>query len=329
MKKVLSLMLVLTFCVLLGAPAMAAEENVTIRWGNVFAPDMPFNQGIERFKELVEEKSDGRISVELYPNSQLGSNGDLMSMLIEGSNQMGNEGAGFLADWAPKFLIGEAVYAFNSVDHMLSVMHGELGQEMCDQLLEMQGIRVIDIWYYGTRHITANKLIDTPEDMAGLKMRVPNGPLYISNGTALGANPTPLALSEVYLALQTGVIDAQENPLPTIVSNKFEEVQDYLILTGHNYNFNVIEVNDEWWQTLSADDQDLITECIREAGEYQMEIALTQEEEMLKTLEEEGMTIHTPDVEAFREAAGAYMVETYADQWGEGFYESVQSMTTE
>ena len=321
MKKGIALLLVLAMTLCASA---AFAEDVTIRWGNVFAPDMPFNLGVTRFAEDIAEKTDGRIKVEFYPSSQLGSNNALMSMLTEGSNQMGNEGGGFLSDLAPKFLIGEAVYAFKSVDHMLKVMNSEPGQEMFDELLANQGVRVIDVWYYGTRHITSNKEINTPADMAGMKMRVPNGPLYISNGTALGANPTPLALSEVYLALQTGVIDAQENPLPTIDANKFQEVQDYLILTGHNYNFNVIMVNDEFWQGLSAEDQQLITESVKAAGEYQMGIALEQETALLTSFEEAGMKIHTPDVEAFRTTAGEYMVKTYAPIWGEGFYEAVQ-----
>ena len=328
MKKILTIILALMLILVSNSFARGNSEadGITIRWGNVFGPDIPFNLGVNHFKSLIEEKSDGRIKVEFYPNSQLGSNGDLMGMLIDGTNQMGNEGGGFLSDYASKFLIGEAVYAFNSIDHMLAVMNSELGQEMYDQLLAENGIRVIDVWYYGTRHITANKEINTPSDMAGLKMRVPNGPLYISNGIALGANPTPMALSEVYLALQTGVIDAQENPLPTISSNKFNEVQDYLILTGHNYNFNVIMVNEAFWQSLADEDKKLITECVKEAGEYQKAIAIEEEESLIEEFEENGMIIHTPDIEAFREHASRYMIDRYSSEWGEGFYEAVQSM---
>jgi tripartite ATP-independent transporter DctP family solute receptor len=329
MRKLMTVTMVLLLAITAAFANAAVEEaeskTVTLRWGNVFGPDIPFNQGVSYFKQMVEEKSGGRIKIEFYPSSQLGGNGDLMGMLIEGTNQIGNEGGGFLSDYASKFLVSEAVYAFNSVDHMLKVMNGELGQEMYDQLLEERGIRVIDVWYYGTRHITSNKLIDTPADMAGLKMRVPNGPLYISNGTALGATPTPLALSEVYLALQTGVIDAQENPLPTINSNKFNEVQKYLILTGHNYNFNVIMVNDEFWQSLSESDKALISECIKEAGEYQKKISLEQEKSLINDFKAAGMIVHTPDVAAFRKQAGEYMVKTYSSQWGEGFYETIQA----
>lgn len=330
MKRIIliTLILMMVFSGVFAGGASESSRSATIkmRWGNVFGPDIPFNLGVAHFKEAIEERSNGRIKMEFYPSSQLGNNGDLMSMLIEGTNQIGNEGGGFLSDYASKFLIGEAVYAFNSVDHMLKVMNGELGQEMYDQLLTERGLRVIDVWYYGARHITANKMIDTPADLAGLKMRVPNGPLYISNGTALGANPTPLALSEVYLALQTGVIDAQENPLPTIESNKFNEVQKYLILTGHNYNFNVVMVNDAFWQSLSQEDQALITECVKEAGEYQKAIALEQEQSLIDEFKASGMIVHTPKVDLFRDKASAYMVEKYASQWGEGFYEAVQAM---
>jgi len=301
------------------------EKSINIRWGNVFAPEMPFNQGTRRFKELVETESNGRITVDLFPGAQLGNNNELMGMLTEGTNQMGNEGGGFLAQWAPKFLVSEAVYAFRDIDHMLKVMNSEIGQEMFDQLLESRGVRVIDVWYYGTRHISAKKLINTPEDLQGVKMRVPDGPLYIENGKALGANPTPMTLSEVYMALHTGVIDAQENPLPTIYQNKFHEVQDYIILTGHNYNFNVIMVNEEFWNSLSKSDQDLIVRCVKEAGEYQKQIALQEEEALISIFQEEGITIHTPDIEAFKTRAREHLVRRFASEWGEGFYESIQN----
>ncbi|WP_079988096.1 sialic acid TRAP transporter substrate-binding protein SiaP [Anaerotruncus rubiinfantis] len=308
-----------------GQNAPAAQEPIEIRWGNVFAPDLPFNQGTAKFKELVESRSDGRITVNLFPSSQLGNNNEIMGMLVEGTNQMGNEGGGFLAQWAPKFLVSEAVYAFRDIDHMMSVMTGEIGQEMFAELLESRGIRVIDVWYYGTRHISTNKQIDTPADLKGVKMRVPDGPLYIANGNALGASPTPISLSEVYLSLKTGVIDAQENPLPTIYQNKFQEVQKYIIMTGHNYNFNTVMVNDAFWQGLSKEDQDLIVQCVKEAGEYEKEIALQQESDLVAKLEAEGVTVHTPDVEAFRAAATKYMTENFDSEWGEGYYEGVQS----
>ncbi len=307
------------------APGQPSAEPIEIRWGNVFAPDLPFNQGTAKFKELVESRSGGRITVSLFPSSQLGNNNEIMGMLVEGTNQMGNEGGGFLAQWAPKFMVSEAVYAFRDIDHMMAVMTGEIGQEMFDELLAARGVRVIDVWYYGTRHISANKLIDTPADLNGVKMRVPDGPLYIANGNALGASPTPISLSEVYLSLKTGVIDAQENPLPTIYQNKFQEVQDYIILTGHNYNFNTVMVNEEFWQGLSAEDQELILACAHEAGEYEKEIALSQEAELVDQFKAEGLTVHTPDLEAFRTAAAAYMTEHLDSEWGEGFYEKVQS----
>ena len=301
------------------------DGPIVIKWGNVFSTDMPFNQGVEKAIELVEEKSNGDIEIQFFPSSQLGSNTEMMAMLSGGTTQMGNEGGGFLSQWAPKFLVSEAVYAFRDIDHMFSVMNGEPGQEMFGELLEERGVRVIDVWYYGTRHITAKKPIYTPDDLKGLKMRVPDGELYISNGKALGATPTPMTLSEVYLSLNTNVIDSQENPLTAIYSNKFYEVQDYVSLTGHNYNFNTVMVNDDFWQSLSQEHRDIITESIKEAGEYQLEIALDEEAKLVEQLEVEGVTFIEPDTEQFREEAGKYMISEYEDVWGKGYYESIQS----
>ncbi len=324
-KRSIGLVVLLVGMLLFSNLATAAKKPIIIKWGNVFAMDMPYNQGVQKAIELVKQRSNNEIQIQFFPSGQLGKNTDMMAMLAQGISQMGNEGGGFLSQWAPKFLVSEAVYAFNSVDHMFKVMNGPIGQEMFDELLKSRGIRVLDVWYYGTRHITANKPIRTPKDLNGVKMRVPDGPLYTANGEALGANPTPMTLSEVYLSLNTGVIDAQENPLPTIDSFKFYEVQKYLIQTGHNYNFNVVMVNDKFWKSLSSKQRDLISNALKEGGEYALKVALEQEQAMVQKLKDNGMTVITPDVKAFRDAASKKMVEKFENRWGKGFYESVQA----
>lgn len=317
---------VVMMLVVLGVSSMAclAGENIVIKWGNVFAPDMPFNQGVLKVAEVVAERSNNQIQIEFFPSSQLGNNTQLMAMLVQGTNHVGNEGGGFLSQWSPKFLVSEAVYAFKDIDHMFKVMRGPIGEEMFKDLLEKRGLRVIDVWYYGTRHVTSNKPIRTPQDMKGLKMRVPDGPLYIANGEALGAKPTPMTLSEVYLSLKTGVIDAQENPLPTINSFKFYEVQKYLILTGHNINFNVIMVNEKFWQGLTDEQRAIITDAVKKGGEYALELTVQSEKDLISNLEASGMTVIKPDIDAFRTPASDYMISKFSGKWGEGFYESVQ-----
>lgn len=324
-KKSIGLVVLLVGVLLFSNLATAAKKPIVIKWGNVFALDMPYNQGVQKTIELVNKRSNNEIQIQFFPSGQLGKNADMMAMLTQGVSQMGNEGGGFLSQWAPKFLVSEAVYAFNSVDHMFKVMNGPIGKEMYDQLLKSRGVRVIDVWYYGTRHITSNKPVRTPEDLKGIKMRVPDGPLYTANGEALGANPTPMTLSEVYLSLKTGVIDAQENPIPTIDSFKFYETQKYLILTGHNYNFNVVMVNDKFWKKLSAKHRKIILGAIQEGGEYALKVALEQEENLIQKLKDNGMTVINPDVNAFKRAAAKKMVEKFENRWGKGFYESVQA----
>ncbi|WP_373893750.1 sialic acid TRAP transporter substrate-binding protein SiaP [Virgibacillus sp. CBA3643] len=307
-----------------GDGAETSSDEIVMTWGNVYSSTMPFNQGINKVQDILESESDGQISIDLYPDSQLGSNSDLMSNLVGGTSQIGNEGGGFLSQWVPEFSVSEAVYAFNDVDHMFSVMDGPIGQDMFDKLLEERSVRVIDVWYYGTRHVTSNKEINTPGDLEGIKMRVPDGPLYIANGEALGADPTPMPLSEVYLALQTGTIDAQENPLSAIDSYKYYEVQDYINLTAHNYNFNVIMVNEEFWQGLTDDQRTLIEEAIKEGGETTLSLTLEQEESLITELEEQGVIINEPNLEEFEQQAGEKMIESYQNEWDEGFYESVK-----
>ncbi len=324
--KTCLLLLVILLVVIAGVSnVLAAPNKVIIKWGNVFSADMPFNQGVKKVSEILAEKSNNSIQIQLFPSSQLGNNTELITMLTRGTTQMGNEGGGFLSQWAPKFLVSEAVYAFRDVDHMFKVMNGPIGQEMFADLLAKCGVRVLDVWYYGTRHVTSNKKIYSPADMRGLKLRVPDGPLYVANGEALGADPTPMTLSEVYLSLKTGVIDAQENPLPTIYAYKFYEVQKYLILTGHNINFNVIMVNDKFWQGLSDDQRNMILTAVKEGGKYALRVALEAEENLLDELQKEGMTVINPDIDAFRTRASKIMVEKFQDQWGKGFYESIQN----
>lgn len=300
------------------------SSEIEMTWANVYSSTMPFNDGVRKVKEILEAESNGNITLNIYPDSQMGDNSDLMSNLVSGTSQIGNEGGGFLSQWVSDFLISEAVYAFNSVDHMFEVMDGPIGQDMFDQLLEERGVRVLDVWYYGTRHVTSNKPINTPEDLNGLKMRVPDGPLYIANGKALGAEPSPMPLSEVYLALQTGTIDAQENPLTAIDAYNYQEVQDYINLTAHNYNFNVVMVNEEFWQGLTEEQREIVSDAVEEGGETTLSQTLEQEEKLLTELEDQGMAINKPDIEEFEEQASQSIIEEFEDEWGEGYYESIK-----
>jgi len=208
---------------------------------------------------------------------------------------------------------------------MNKVMDGAVGEEMRDELLKGRGLRILTTFYYGRRHLTANKSITKPEEMKGFKLRTPQVPVILEMAKSWGANPTPLAIGELYLALKTGVVDGQENPIPTIDAFKFYEAQKFIMLTGHIITPLPVIINERTWRKLSPDHQKVLMDTVLEAREVNNKLTLSQEESLLANFKKAGMTVIQPDVEAFRKAsAGAR--EKLDGVWGKGLYEKIVSV---
>lgn len=305
--------------------ADAKDESTVLKLGHALPADHTVDKASKRFAELVEEKTEGEVKVEVLPASQLGNEREMLEQLSIGAQDMGVIVSGAHSSLAPEFGITSLVYAFRDIEHAEAIMNGEIGEELTDKLLEQHNIRVIDpFWYYGTRHLTANDKITTPEELKGKKIRVPELEIQVEGLKAMGADATPVDFNELYMALETGVVNGEENPATTIRSSAFNEVQDYLMLTGHITSNFMISISDPVFQELTEEQQEHLIESAKEAGLYNNEITVEEEEEALKELEESGMEFVEVDKEEFSKA-GKEVADQHKDDWGD-LYERIQKV---
>ncbi len=312
------------FCGLL-APQASAGETLVMKWGVVLQPEHPFVLGMKKTAEIVGQKTNNRIQIQVFPSAQLGTGKDMIEAVVFGSQAMATEGAAMFSQWSPRLSIMEAPYIFRDVEHMYKVMKGPIGQEMQEELVAKRGLRSLGVLYYGVRHLTTNKPVTKPEDVKGMKLRVPEVPLYLEMARAWGANPTPMAFAELYLALKQGTVDAQENPIPTINSGKFYEVQKYLILTGHIMVPQFHAISDKLWKSLSAADQKILQDAVDEGIAFSNATLIKQEQSLVDEFKAKGMQVITPDVEAFRKASMA-AIPKLEEKWGKGLYERITAV---
>lgn len=267
-------------------------------------------QAVERFKEEVEELTNGELTIEIFGNGTLGEDNELVEGLDVGTTDIWVGGAGVLSSASETAQIFTVPFMFNDQEHFENVYNGEIGQEISDSITEESGARILSYLSRGARMLTVNKEVTTPEDLSGLKIRVPDSPVFVKSFETLGAAPTPMAFGEVFTALQQGVIDGQENPLSLIYNSQFNEVVDYLVMTEHVREPITIVISDDTFSSLSSEHQEALTEAANgEAKSFAAEEVASGEEEYLTLLEEAGMTIVEPDLAAFQEKLDGF-VET-------------------
>ncbi|MCD6462637.1 MAG: sialic acid TRAP transporter substrate-binding protein SiaP [Thermotogae bacterium] len=330
MKKVL-IMLLIAFGVMLMAET---KPEYVLRFNTVAAPGQPQVKAMEKFAEIVEELSGGKIKVEVYHSGQLGDQKTALLAVMRGDLEMTSDAApSWFADLGgmPEFGVFGAAYVFKDLDHMYRVMSSKMVQELFDKLAKKTNLRVLDTWYLGTRELNLTKKagpVRRPEDLKGIKLRMPNNKAFLDMGRALGAKPTPMGFGEVYLALKTGTIDGQDNPLPTDLAAKFVEVTHYIILTDHQIGMINPVINEKLWQSMPEEYRVYIKKAMEVARYYMNYIVLEQEAKLLKLFKEKyGMEIIVPDKEAFIKHAKEYYSQPEFDKlWGKGMYEKIQSM---
>lgn len=309
----------------LAAPVGA--QTVTIRWGDVVPATHPSVQMIERIAADVKAKSNGRIQIQAFPAGQLGGSRDMIDAVANGAQQIVTEGAANFGAWVPSISVVEAPYVWRDAAHLQKAMSGPIGQKFNETLVKARGMRILGTTYYGTRHITTtSKEVKSPADMVGFKLRVPENDVFKAMAEAWGAKPTPMNFGELYLALKQNVVDGQENPLPTIKSGKFDEVQKYLVLSGHIITPRLVVVNEAFWQGLSAADRKLIEDAIRAGIAWQDEELAKQEKSLVDTFKAAGMTVITPDANAFRAPVLAKVPKMFESKWGAGTFEAIQAI---
>jgi tripartite ATP-independent transporter DctP family solute receptor len=298
----------------------------TLRWATVLATNHPSVQMMERVAKQVREETGGAVEIQTFPAGQLGSSRDVIESTSSGAIQIVDEGAAQFGQFVPQFSILEAPYIWRDAQHVRRVLGSPIVDEMNAMLVAKRSMRIIGSTYYGKRHVTSgSKAINTVDDMKGFKLRIPEVDTFRAMAEAWGARPTPLNIGELYLALSQGAVDGQENPLPTIQSNKFYEVQKYLVLTGHIITPRLIAVNEAAWQALQPKERQSLKSAIETHGQAQDAEILSQEGKLVDTFKAAGMTPIQPDVESFRKPVLASLPAKFEAKWGKGLWERIAS----
>jgi tripartite ATP-independent transporter DctP family solute receptor len=274
-----------------------------LKWAHVYETSEPYHTAAVWAAGEIKKRTNGRYDVEVFPASSLGKETDINQGLTLGTVDIIYTGQLFAGRTHGPLAIGGAPYMFRDFEHWrkfsTSTLFAELGEGYRQK---SGGNKVVAITYYGERHVTSNKAINKPEDMKGLKIRVPDAPLYTMFPRAVGANPTPIAFAEVYLALQNGTVDAQENPLPTIDAKKFYEVQKFIVLTGHITDALLTIVGGPTWSKLSDADKKTFEAVLSEAAAKATNEIIDIEKKMAAEFEKRGKTVTRVDRKPFREA---------------------------
>lgn len=311
---------------LLAAPAVLRAQARTLRFGHVHAIDHPHQKGAERAAAVLTERTGGRLALATFPSAQLGRGQEMVQQVADGTLDFAVDGPALLSQWIRPLSIFEAPYLARDAAHFQRMWASPYAKGLQAQLIERRGIRTLpDMWYFGTRHMTSNKPLRTPDDLRGFKLRVPEVPLYVEMARALGAAPTPMAFAEVYLGLQTGTVDGQENPLPTIWAAKFHEVQKCINLTGHIVLGLLPMISEKTWGTLSAPERDAVVEAFAEGGKVADGVTTAGERDLTDRFRQAGLTVVEPELPRFR-AAMAPVYARFEETWGKGEADKLRAL---
>ncbi|MCV9884417.1 TRAP transporter substrate-binding protein [Metabacillus halosaccharovorans] len=314
------------------AASGSEKEVMKIKLGHVTNDQSAIHKGALKFKEIVEEKADGTMEVEVIPGGQLGSEKDLVESTQIGTIEITIPSAAVLSNFVPKAAVLTLPYVIKGENErekyktFVELGKSEAYKEIATQAEEAKLVAFPEaIWWVGDRHVTTSEEpVKTPEDMKGLKIRTPDATAHTEPFKIMDANVTPMNISEVYYSLKSGTIAAQENSVNQIYTNNFHEVQKYVNLTGHMSQNELPVVSLQWWNTLNEDQKKIVTEAMNESGEYMSELQLTANEEELEILKEEGMEVVEVDIEAFKEATKD-TYKSFEDVLGKGYYEKIKS----
>lgn len=283
-------------------PISGALAQTALKWAHVYERSEPFHTESVWAAEEIAKRTDGRYKIDVYPASQLGKEADINQGLTLGTVDIIISGSSFAAREFKPIGVTYFPYIFRDADHLLAYTKSDTYKELTKGYEEASGHHITATTYYGTRHTTSNRPIDKCDDMQGLKMRVPDVPAYLAMPRACGANTTPIAFAEVYLALQNGTVEAQENPLTTIEAKKFFEVQKNIVLTGHIVDHLNTIVSQSRWSQLSDDDKKIFTEVMQEAATRATGKIVAREKELVQGFKDKGLNVVEVDKGDFEKA---------------------------
>ena len=282
--------------------ATLAQAQTKLKWAHVYETSEAYHTQSVWAAEEIKKRSNGKFDIQVFPASTLGKETDINQGLQRGTVDMIISGPSFAARSYPRFGIAYYPFIFRDGEHLLAFAKSGVFKEMVDDFRAKTGIQVTAYTYYGARHTTAQKAFTNCEGMKGIKIRVPDVPAYTATPKACGANPTPIAFAEVYLALQNGTVEAQENPLTTIEAKKFYEVQKAIMLTGHIVDGLTTQIAPHVWSKLSDAEKTMFTDVTREAAARASAEIKKREGELVEEFRKKGLQVVNVDRKSFQDA---------------------------
>jgi TRAP-type C4-dicarboxylate transport system substrate-binding protein len=305
-------------------PALAQDKPV-LRFSAVFSEQDIRAEMVGLLSAQVAEIA----TIEPYYGGNLFKQGTELVALQRGNLEMGNIAPQDISNQIPAWSVLTSAYLFRDAAHLRAFFDSELGAEFKQMAEDQLGIHILGPTYFGARQVglRGDKQITTPADMAGIKLRMPGGDAWQFLGTALGANPTPMAYAEVYTGLQTGAIDGQDNPLPNVENMKFYEVMDQIVLTSHLVGYDLLVISKTAWDAMSAEQQEAFTAAATVAIDFSQEEHLKREAELVERFKSAGLNVYEPDVAAFRaHAQQMYLDSDLAKDWPEGVVDQINGL---
>jgi len=322
MKK--SFVLCLTVILIMSVFFSLVQAKTVIRIGSAFQSAHISVQAAEKFKEIVESSGED-IEVQIFANGSLGNEDDLYDQVATGAIEMEAGASDILKAYAYKYYFTEIPYVMEGFDHFMNIWNSEMGTDARNMVLKNGHQEILGVIYRGMRHMTSNRPIYNTNDLAGLRLRLPPDPCWVTVWSGLGAKTVTVDLPELFTSLQTGVADASEGEAQQIFSFKLYEVQDYLILTSHKFAWGLLSINHKFLESLTPNQQKLIREAGRQSCEWATREAIDKEESLIETLKKKGMKVIIPDNEDFRTKAAPIIERLFKEEWPNVTQEEVES----
>lgn len=312
------------FMMMTGFPSMAQAQEA-LRFSAVFSQQDIRAEMMKRFADGLGED----FKYQGYYGASLFRQGTELVALQRGNLEMGNIAPQDIAEQLPEWSILTSAYLFRDANHLVTFFQSEEGEKMKQLAEEKLKIRVLGPTYFGARHVglRTDKKINTPADLAGIRLRMPGGDAWQFLGQSLGANPTPVAYAETYTALQTGAIDGQDNPLPNVQNMKFYEVMKQIVQTSHLVGFDVLTISSFTWEKLTPEQQQRLQAAADAAITWSNEQHVSNEAALIEEFRGQGLDIYEPDLDAFRtHAQKFYLDSSMAESWPEGLLEKINAL---
>jgi tripartite ATP-independent transporter DctP family solute receptor len=307
----------------------AWAQAKVIRISTPGGPDEWLSKSLVVFKDALEEAAPGQFDVQIHLNATLFAQGTEIPAMQRGNLEIGLISPQDVAEQIPEYSIFTAGYLIRDRDHLEKIFSSDIGDEVFAKIADDLGVQPLGTQYHGQRHILLRdaKDVQTPDDLAGMKLRVPGSESWQFLGGALGGNPTPIAFDEVYLALKTGTVDAVEQPLADVISAKFYEVTEQVVLTGHLVSTIFFAMAKPFWDSLSDEEKAAVQTAADAAIAFNNDGISATEAEAVAFLEEKGMTATTPDLDAFRNhVVEEYLNSDFSANWPEGMVDRINAL---